>query len=130
MSCHLPKPDLLPTRYIRCVQELGLRELVKKKARFYLWAGLAALALLMFFVIWFSGVGVSTYANISENRCSTASTRHQLGAIMPTLALAGILLSGGNFRPSESKISCCSVGAALFDLHMLSIADIAWRIVG
>jgi 4-amino-4-deoxy-L-arabinose transferase-like glycosyltransferase len=136
MSCHLPKPDLLPTRYIRCVQELGLRELVRKKARFYLWAGLAALALRMFFVIWFPGVVDDSrlYANISENWLQHgvyAVTNS--GAIMPTLSrlpgypafLAAIFALFGieNFR-------AVLLAQVLFDLGTcFLIADMAWRLL-
>ena len=62
---------------------------MRKSARFYLWARLAALALRLFLVIWFPGVVDDSrlYANIAENWLQHGVYGvTNSGAIMPTLS--------------------------------------------
>lgn len=113
------------------------RDLIKRKARFFVAAGLAALGLRMLFVLYFPGVVDDSrlYANIAENWL-----QHGIygvtnsGVIMPTLSrlpgypafLAAIFALFGieNFR-------AVLVVQILFDLATcFLIADMAWRFFG
>jgi len=85
---HFPAPGIAAKRYSRCVRELA-RELAEKKARFFLAASLAGLALRLLFVLRFPGVVDDSrlYANIAQNWL-----QHGIygvtnsGVIMPTLS--------------------------------------------
>jgi 4-amino-4-deoxy-L-arabinose transferase-like glycosyltransferase len=123
------------TRYIRCVREPGLRELVGKKARFFLGASLAALGLRLLGVVWFPGVVDDSrlYANIAENWLQHGVYGiTNSGVIVPTLSrlpgypafLAAVfaLLGIENFR-------AVLLVQVLFDLGTcFLIADMAWRL--
>ncbi len=115
--------------------EPGLRELIRKKARFFLGASLVALGFRLLGVIWFPGVVDDShlYANIAQNWL-----QHGIygitnsGVIMPTLSrlpgypafLAAIFALFGieNFRT-------VLLVQVLFDLGTcFLIADLAWRL--
>src|SRR5438128_8678576 len=103
---HFPEPEIAGSAYIRSV-----RELVRKNARFFLWAGVAGLALHLLFVLRFPALMDDSrhYADIAKNWL-----QHGIygitdsGQIVPTLSrlpgypafLAGIfaLFGPDNFR--------------------------------
>lgn len=78
------RPGSRKTRYIRCV-----RELLRKNARFFLWAGLTALATRLVFVLWFPAVVDDSrlYADIAKNWLSHGVYGiTNSGRIVPTLS--------------------------------------------
>ncbi len=119
------------TRYIRCVIEM-----LRRNSRFFLWAGLAGLALRLGFVIWFPGVVDDSrlYADIAKNWLQHGVFGiTNSGVIMPTLSrlpgypafLAVIFAAFGrdNFR-------AVLIVQVVFDLGTcLLIADLARRCI-
>src|SRR5271169_4912245 len=128
---HFPASWLPQTRYSRSV-----RELVRKKARFFFWAGLIALGLRLLLVWRFPGVVDDSrlYANIAENWLQHGVYGlTNSGVIMPTLSrlpgypafLAAIFATFGieNFR-------AVLLVQAIFDLGTcFLIADVARRLL-
>jgi len=120
---------------IRCVRE-PMRELIRKKARFFALASLAALGLRLLFVLCFPGVVDDSrlYANIAENWLQHGVYGiTNSGAIMPTLsrlpgypaflAVVFALFGIENFR-------AVLLVQVLFDLATcFLIADLARRLV-
>ena len=112
-----------------------MRELIRKKARFFAWAGLAALGLRLLFVFYFPGVVDDSrlYANIAGNWLQHGVYGiTNSGAIMPTvsrlpgypafLAVIFALFGAENFR-------AVLLVQALFDLATcFLIADLARRL--
>jgi hypothetical protein len=125
----------LKTRYISCVRELARPAFVGKKARFFVWASLAAVGLRLVFVVWFPAVVDDSrlYANIAENWLQHGIYGvTNAGVITPTLSrlpgypafLAAIfsLFGVGNFR-------AVLLVQVLFDLATcFLIADLAHRV--
>src|SRR5271169_848447 len=128
---HFPASWLPQTRYSRSV-----RELVRKKARFFFWAGLIALGLRLLLVWRFPGVVDDSrlYANIAENWLQHGVYGvTNSGVIMPTLSrlpgypafLAAIFATFGieNFR-------AVLLVQVIFDLGTcFLIADVARRLL-